>query len=438
MSVQLHPVFGTEIPDGWSIESVDSVRSPEKSSCVAGPFGSDIASKYFVESGVPVIRGSNLTANLIPFVGDRFVFVSHEREKYAAQHVRAGDLVFTCWGTIGQVGLIPECGPFDQYVISNKQLKLRPDPARVNSRFLYYYFACPDMVEYIRNRAIGSAVPGINLGILKALPVVLPNLDTQIRISEALGLYDELIENNTRRIKILEEMAQSIYKEWFVNFRYPGHENVPLVDSERGPIPEGWDTIPLSEVSELVSRGVSPKYDEDSDALVVNQKCVRDGRLSMALSRRHSSRVPEAKMLRFGDVLINSTGVGTLGRVAQVYEDLADVTADSHVTIVRPNQLLAHTDFLGLALLGLADEFASMGAGSTGQTELSRARIGAVVLAVPPRPLQGKFSEMAEPLRRLSVALAAANRNLRATRDLLLPRLVSGEIDVSDLDLSCE
>ena len=248
----VHPVFGTKLPPGWNVRCVDEVKAPVKSSCVAGPFGSNISSKYFVSEGVPVIRGSNLTDDLTKFVSDSFVFVSPERAvSYPAQHVKAGDLVFTCWGTIGQVGLIPEDGPYPEYIISNKQLKLRPDTSICDSRFLFYYFASPAMVEHIRNRAIGSAVPGINLGILKALPVVLPPLPIQCKIAAVLSAYDDLIENNNRRIGLLEEMARRIYREWFVDFRYPGHETASLVDSswvrfrKGGPSPEWMPLLML-------------------------------------------------------------------------------------------------------------------------------------------------------------------------------------------------
>jgi type I restriction enzyme, S subunit len=183
----LHPLFNTPLPGGWRLLRVDDIKSPEKSSCVAGPFGSNISSKFFVKAGVPVIRGSNLRDDLTRFVPQGFVFVSPEQAmQYKAQHVRAGDLVFTCWGTIGQVGLIPENGPFSEYIISNKQLKLRPNREITDSLFLFYYFACPQMVGHIRNRAIGAAVPGINLGILKELSVVLPPLPTQRAIASLL------------------------------------------------------------------------------------------------------------------------------------------------------------------------------------------------------------------------------------------------------------
>lgn len=210
-----HPLFNTRLPEGWRRLTVDEIKSSEKSSCVAGPFGSSISSKYFVDTGIPVIRGSNLRDDLTRFVPKGFVFVSQQQaEKYRAQHVHAGDLVFTCWGTIGQVGLIPADGPFPEYIISNKQLKLRPNLEISDPLYLFYYFASSQMVQHLRNKAIGAAVPGINLGILKGLPVVLPPLPLQHRIASILGAYDNLIEVNRRRIAVLQEMTRQLFEEW--------------------------------------------------------------------------------------------------------------------------------------------------------------------------------------------------------------------------------
>jgi type I restriction enzyme, S subunit len=433
--IATHPIFGTTVPSDWTIVSVDEIKSPEPASCVAGPFGSNISSRYFVTDGIPVIRGSNLTDDLTQFVPSQFVFVSPERARhYGPQHVKAGDLVFTCWGTIGQVGLIPDTGPYNDYIISNKQLKLRPDSSRCDSKFLYYYFASPQAVEYIRNRAVGSAVPGINLGILKGLPVVLPPLATQHKIAAMLSTYDELIENNNRRIKILEEIAQRIYREWFVDFRYPGYEAVPLVESELGPIPEDWSVASVCDLTEAITRGVSPKYVDESEQRVINQRCIRDGTLDLTLARPHQSKVPPTKMAQLYDVLINSTGVGTLGRVAQVLFKPSGLTVDSHVTIVRPSPAKADPDFLGVGLLARESELATMGVGSTGQTELSRAAVGQLKLVIPPPPYQRAFSNTVSAARRLALSLAAATANLSAARDFLLPRLMSGEIDIDGIN----
>ena len=141
-------------------------------------------------------------------------------------------------------------------------------------------------------------------------------------------------------------------------------------------------------------------------------------------------------MIRLGDVLINSTGVGTLGRIAQVLISPEGVAVDSHVTIVRPATGAALRDFLGLDLLAREPDFVAMGVGSTGQTELGRTAIGEVKIVVPPLHLQADFANAVAGLRRLPMALAAATANLVATRDLLLPRLISAGIDVTDLDIA--
>ena len=131
-----------------------------------------------------------------------------------------------------------------------------------------------------------------------------------------------------------------------------------------------------------------------------------------------------------GDVLINSTGVGTLGRVAQVMEPLESCTVDTHVSIVRPSSDL-DGEFFGLTMLSKQPHFETQGVGSTGQTELSRGRISETTILLPPKPLQDQFGELVKPMRQLAVRLQAKNGNLRATRDLLLPKLISGELDVS-------
>ena len=188
---------------------------------------------------------------------------------------------------------------------------------------------------------------------------------------------------------------------------------------------------PLRELTTLISRGISPQYDDEATGLVINQKCIRDGRLSLEPARKQSKKVPEDKLIRFGDVLINSTGVGTLGRVAQVLEPISDCTVDSHVSIVRPK---INSEFLGRTLLQLEQEFERLGVGSTGQTELSRERIGSTIVVVPTPDWQERFSRVVEPMNKMIVCCLARIANLLQTRDLLLPRLISGEVSVEQFE----
>lgn len=258
------------------------------------------------------------------------------------------------------------------------------------------------------------------------------DIKTQAKISSVLSAYDDLIENNTQRISILEETARLLYDEWFVKFHFPGHEKTNLINSSLGILPEGWEFSTLQDVCAYISRGISPKYNSESNTFVINQKCIRDGKLSLALARPHLSNFPKEKQIRFGDILINSTGVGTLGRVAQVYQELENYTVDSHVTIVRPKNEL-DLDYFGLSLIKLQSHFDRLGFGATGQTELSKTSVSNTVILIPPSTLQTKFSQLVSPIRKKAMLLIKQNENLTKTRDFLLPKLISGEVDVSHL-----
>ena len=427
-----HVLFDLPLPVGWTVRNVDSIRSPEQHSCVAGPFGSSISSKYFVEEGVPVIRGSNLTDDLTRFVPSGFVFVSHEQaKKYKAQHVRADDLVFTCWGTVGQVGLIPRGGPYPEYIISNKQLKLRPNNDVADPEYLFYYFASPQMVAHLRGRAIGAAVPGINLGILKALEVVLPPLDTQRRIASILSAYDNLIENNTRRIAILEEMARRIYEEWFVRFRFPGHDQVQKVASELGLIPEGWRVGSLGEAAAINARSIRPA-DAPLEILYIDIASVVPGAITQKQPYRFSEAPGRARrVVGHGDViwscvrpnrrsyalilqpepaLIASTGFAVLSAKSVPYSYLYfAVTTD---------------DFVG---------FLTNHATGAAYPAVTASTFEAAPFLIPEEEVADQFHAVVAPMLDLSETLKRKNANLRVTRDLLLPKLISGELDVSTL-----
>src|SRR5260221_7737929 len=147
-----------------------------------------------------------------------------------------------------------------------------------------------------------------------------------------------------------------------------------------------WQTKRLEDVSEYISRGISPKYTDGRGILVLNQKCIRNHVVNFQLARKHdlnSRKTSTGKSLKVGDILINSTGVGTLGRVAQVKSLIEDATVDSHITIVRPKNGLFDTDFLGYVLISIEEEIQKAGEGASGQTELSRNRVKDFIISFP-------------------------------------------------------
>jgi type I restriction enzyme, S subunit len=338
-------------------------------------------------------------------------YVKDPGEKF---HINSDDLLMVRYGeTAGTIGRgftgIP----------ANNLFTITPTHKELSKKFLYYVLKQDYYYKWLYAQRAAAAMPAITFETVSKLEFPLPPYNIQRKIADILSAYDDLIEVNTRRIRVLEAMAQSVYREWFWN-----------VDAKS--LPRGWEMVTVREVSSYINRGVSPKYDDSSTSIVINQKCIRNEQLNLSLARRHITKVPVEKYVKFGDVLVNSTGIGTLGRIAQVYQEVTDCCVDSHVSIVRPNDRVS-VDYFGFYLLTLQPLFDSLGVGSTGQTELSRDTIANADFVLPPKKLQEKFTEFVLPLRKQVILLTEQNANLRRTRDLLLPRLVSGEISIEGL-----
>ena len=415
------------VPRGWGLYTANEIKADDRYACVAGPFGSNISSKYFVEEGVPVIRGSNLRDDLTRFVSDRLVFVSPQQAlQYKPQHVRANDLVFTCWGTIGQVGIIPENASYEEYIISNKQLKLSINRAIANPLFCFYYFASPQYVEYIRSRNIGGAVPGINLGILKSLPIALPSLEEQARIVRVLGAYDDLITNNTRRIELLEKSARQLFEEWFVRLRYPGHEHDKIVDG----VPQGWQRTTVPSVIDINPREPSNKGEE---LWYVPMSAVSQTGMTVdaGFFERRSNHT--SVKFRNGDTLFaRITPCLENGKTGFVdFLENGQIACGSTEFIVLRGRVvspeftycLSRSDyFRGKAIKSMI--------GSSGRQRVQETCFNEFVVAVAPRSIMDEFNGFVSSFFRQIKNLRKQNERLVSARDLLLPRLMDGRIEV--------
>ena len=227
----------------WSIVRLDELKANKPYALNGGPFGSNLVRADYRPEGVPVIRGGDISGDRA-FSYDDLVFVSEEKaDELRPNNAHPGDLIFTQRGTLGQVGMIPRNAPFPRFVISQSQMKLTVNEDVADPHFLYCYFRAPSTIQTIHNLAFSSGVPHINLDILRNFEVLLPPLPTQRKIAAILSAYDDLTEVNTRRIALLEEMARGLYREWFVRFRFPGHERVRMVESAVGLVPEGWEVV---------------------------------------------------------------------------------------------------------------------------------------------------------------------------------------------------
>ena len=266
-------------------------------------------------------------------------------------------------------------------------------------------------------------MPGFNLGQLKELAVRIPPLARQRNISRALRAFDALIENNRRRIEILEGMAWLLYREWFVHFRFPGHEDVKLVDSDLGPIPEGWTVLRLVEVCSLVM-GQSPKseyYNDVGEGLPFHQGVTDFGR---RFPTHTSWTTIDKRVAEPGDVLFSVRA--PVGRINVAPDRLV---IGRGLSAVRA--LDGHQNFL---LMQLRNQFAiedSIG-GGTIFNAVTKGDMESINLLRPADSVVGEFEAVAAPMADLIANLSRQNVVLREARNLLLPRLVAGELDVQN------
>lgn len=288
-----------------------------------------------------------------------------------------------------------------------------------DTRFLCYLINSMDLSGYVT----GSAQPKLSQANLNAVTLSLPTLAEQKRIVEYLYMLDQKIDVNRQINDNLMQQAVTIFKSWFVEYSpFDGIE------------PKEWETVNLEKITSLISRGIAPKYSDNSDQIVINQKCIRNHMIDLSQARTHTPKVINEKWLRFGDLLINSTGDGTLGRAAQVWFQPQNITVDSHVTVVRPakENLIF---YIGLWGVLHEREIESLHTGSTGQTELPKERVKALELHLPDNGTLDRFTTLIAPMAAAIVSKQNENNKLATLRDALLPKLMSGEIDVSAVQL---
>ena len=287
----------------------------------------------------------------------------------------------------------------------------------------FVYYAMQILGKKMNFISKTSTVPIVNKSSFSSYEIKCPPREDQKRIAAVLSALDSKIECNKKINDNLEQQAVALFKSWFVDFSLFG-----------GTVPENWEDTTLENITTLITRGIAPKYSDNSDQTVVNQKCIRNHTIDLSLARTHTPKAINEKWLKFGDLLINSTGDGTLGRVAQVWFAPKALTVDSHVTIVRParEELIF---YIGLWGILHEKEIESLHTGSTGQTELPRDRVKKLKLLLPDNISLSRFNSIIAPMASTIISNQEENQKLASLRDTLLPKLMSGEIDVSSIQL---
>ncbi|HDQ39946.1 MAG TPA: restriction endonuclease subunit S [Desulfonatronum sp.] len=402
----------------WPKLKLESLAANEPYSFVGGPFGSKLTTKDYVDYGIPVIRGSNMNNGRYIDMTE-FVFVSESkvRKDLSSNLAKPGDLVFTQRGTLGQVSIIPRDGIADRYVVSQSQMKLTVDEAKADRLFLYYYFSGREATERIMSFVSSSGVPHINLTVLRNFEVPVPSPEEQRKIGRVLSAYDDLIENNRRRIQLLEQAARLLYKEWFVHLRFPGHEHLKIVDG----VPEGWGKKPLSELANI-TMGQSPKsiyYNQDGKGLPFHQGVTNFG---VRFPSRETYCTVRSRIAEPGDILFSVRA--PVGRI--------NIAPDKIVIgrgLAAIRSICDQQNYLFYALKSHFFKEDMIGGGAI-FAAITKKDLYSVGLMQPTDRIAAMFMEHVLPIDLQIANLQQTIEKLAKARDLLLPKLMNGEVAV--------
>jgi type I restriction enzyme S subunit len=381
-------------------------------------------------SGVMYLTSKNLKDGRLDISQIDYIsetdFNKHFRDNSKAlTRIKPNDVIFSIIGTIGEPYLV---NSIDRFGISSSVAILRPNKSDLSPKYLFYWIKNHIFQDALYAIKGGVAQGYVSLEMIRSLPLYYPALSTQQKIASIISAYDDLIENNTRRVKILEEMAQTIYNEWFVKFGFPGHENVKMVESELGMIPEGWEIKKLGDVAEQKRRSVNPNSIDLNTPYFGLEHLPRR---SIALSEWGSADDVKSTKYKFkvDEILF--------GKIRPYFHKVGvspvEGICSSDIIVISVKDNIFYPIVLGCVS---SDDFVAHATKTSNGTKMPRANWDVLVkypLFIPPLELVLKYNEFVENIVEQICNFVLRNRNLLKTRDLLLPRLISGEIDVSEL-----
>ena len=375
------------------------------------------------DAGVPFVTISNIDAfNTLNFENAMHV----PREYYAGldpkRRATAGDVLYSVVGSFGIPVLIKDEAPF---VFQRHIAILRPDKTMLDSRFLYYTMRGKDFYHRADAAAIGAAQRTISLSALKNLEIPCPPLPVQRRIADILSTYDDLIENNRKQIKLLEEAAQRLYKEWFIDLRFPGHEHTPIING----LPTGWEKSGISSFFETVLGGTPSRENKSFWGGIIpwiNSGAVNKTRIYEASEfiTDEGLRKSATKLMPKHTTVLAITGA-TLGQVS--YTEMEVCANQSVVGIIPCTEEISEYLFMYISShIGVIISKATGGA----QQHINKDIVNAYPFLLPAPDVVSKFHDIINPIFSTTAVKFLENKYLVQARDILLPKLMSGEMEV--------
>lgn len=383
---------------------------------------------YDEGTGYPLVRTPNIGRGRLIYSGMHRVCEEVYNKRNARAIPQTNDLIFAREATAGNVALIREG---EKVCLGQRTVLIRPNVNLVNPAFLTYHLLAPEQQYKLLSTANGATVAHVNMPTIRNLKLSLPPLATQHRIATILSRYDSLIENYQKQIKLLEEAAQRLYKEWFVDLRFPGHENTKIVDG----VPEGWKKKKLSELFSFVrGKSYTSKELSDEGTIMVNLKNIQSfGGYKSDVEKHFIGTFKEEQTLMKGDLIMGVTDMTQerrlVGSVALIpdFKETATFSMDliKLISFKLPNIYL----YCAMRYGDVSRQIAPL-ANGVNVLHLKPEAISNIEMVVASDSIIEKFVSYTSKTIESILSLQSQLRLLTEARDRLLPKLMSGEITV--------
>lgn len=408
------------LPEGWEVRKLGEILDFFN--------GFAFKSKDSIEtSNTKLIRMGNLYQNKLNLERKTAYYPDIFISTYSKYLLKENDLIISLTGTAGKedYGYTVKIPKTNYNLLLNQRIAkiIIKDEKKIVKDYLFHFLLSRTFLELLYKTANGTRQANLSTETMKNISISIPTPIEQKKIvatlDEAFSAIDKAKANAELNLQNAKELFESYLQDMFEN---------------RG---EGWEEKNLGEVCEMVKRGISPKYHENEGIIVLNQKCIRDHKICFKKSRLHDNitkKVNPERIIKLGDVLINSTGTGTLGRVAQVKDNFKNVIVDSHITIVRPLADLFFINFFGWALIYIEDKITNSGAGCGGQTELARDKLENDFKICFPnskteqKTIVNKLDALSEQTKKLEAIYTQKIRDLDELKKAILQKAFSGEL----------
>lgn len=409
----------------WEVKTLADISE----SIQTGPFGSQLHQSDYSEAGTPVVMPKDLVNGRIS--EESIARVRQEHVNRLSRHkIEVGDILYSRRGDVGRCAFTTEREK--GWLCGTGCLRVTIDKEQAEPQFVFYQLQKAETVGWVVNHAVGSTMLNLNTTILGAVPLELPDIKTQGKIIDILSAYDNLIENNQKQIKLLEEASQRLYKEWFVDLRFPGYENVKIVDG----VPEGWSEKPLSEVFEYI-RGksyTSKELVENGGTHMVNLKNIRAfGGYNRNAEKRFIGKYNDQQKLFAGDIVMGVTDMTQerrlVGHVAIVPNISEEMTFSMDLIKLVPISVTKSYLYATMYFGGLSKRISPLANGVNVLHLKPEAMMGMEML-VPTDAIMEQYETAFEPYFQKIEILQNQSIQAQEARDHLLPKLMSGEIEV--------